>query len=109
MARMGVILWPQAAYVVWLNGLDPRHRLDLEVLSREPALYLLPEAPYDEEELLGSLVTCYRELWDHELRSLCIDPGSWPFERSWSRFLTWFAPQFFPLVRDLGADRAGAP
>jgi hypothetical protein len=98
--RSTLVITPKQPFLDWLHAADPTsHKLTLKVMTREPAVYLVPECDTDEDVGCVLRELC-EEILVQQLAGWFTDTAAWPQDRSFDVFL--------PLVRlsaPIDADR----
>lgn len=99
--RSAVVIRPKQPFLEWLHGADPTSRhIALEELSRDPAIYLVPEADDtdDAKELLREMCG---QIFTEQLESWIVDRRMWPKDRGFDAFCCWFDFQHHSMLIDL--------
>ena len=103
--RTAVTVTPKDRFLDWLHAADSTSgRITLKRVQREPTIYLLPEGN-DDIDATRQLRKVCGEIFEHELDAWYRDITTWPTERGFSEFRTWFDYSFHSVVIDLGGTR----
>ena len=102
--RSALVVQPAAPFLAWLHEADPTSAtLELDNLRLEPSIYLLPEtaSPDDADRLLRR---CFDMIFTRELDGWFRDRSSWPTNRTYQMFQTWFECTYHSDLVDLAKD-----
>jgi hypothetical protein len=99
--RSAVVIIPKQPFLDWLHAADPTSReLTLQVLAREPAVYLVQECDTDED--VGSVLReLCEEIFIQQLAGWFSDTMTWPRDRSFDIFCRWFDYRHHSMLIDL--------
>lgn len=99
--RSVLVVKPKQPFLDWLHAADPTsHRLTLQELVREPAIYLIPECDTNEEVVEVLRERC-EDIFDEQLAGWFADTTTWPADRSFDVFCHWFDYQHHSMLIDL--------
>jgi hypothetical protein len=102
--RSALVVKPKQPFLEWLHAADPTSaRLTLADLSREPTIYLIPECetPADVDDVLCELS---EEIFTEQLAGWYTEPETWPQDRSFDIFCSWFEYQHHSMLVDLSDE-----
>ena len=95
--RCALIVRPKQPYIDWANGVDDGPNSSGE---HERTVYLAPDF-YNQEEMEGWLREAYEEIFEQELWQWMTAEDTWPKERDFATFQTWFEVEYSSMVVDL--------
>jgi len=97
--RSALIIKIKQPFVNWVKYHDPEIELQIEGFDTKN-VYLIPN--FEEEELYDTfLKEHFSEIFEEELCGWFDDPETWPQDRSWKIFQTWFNYEIQTVVIDM--------
>jgi hypothetical protein len=99
--RSSVVVTPRQPFLEWLHTSDPTSAdITLEIVSKEPAIYLIPEC-HTSEEVSHVLHELCEEIFTEQLDGWYRDTTTWPTDRSFDVFCHWFDYRHHSVLIDL--------
>jgi hypothetical protein len=102
--RSAIVVKPRQPFLDWLHSADPSsHRLTLGDLSREPAIYLIPECD-TEADVHDVLRELCEETFVEQLAGWFRDEATWPQDLGFDVFCRWFEFRHHSMLVDLADE-----
>lgn len=102
--RSAIILIPKQPFLDWLNAVDPSSiEVSLSDLAEEPDVFLVPECESDAE-FDRTLRKFFPTIFETLLEGWWTDRGTWPKNRTFARYGSWFEIHHHSLVLDLSEE-----
>lgn len=99
--RSAIVLKPKQPFLDWLRAADPTSReVTMLDLVREPTIYLIPECD-TEKEVAEVLRELCEDIFEEQLAGWYTDTATWPRDRSYEVFCSWFDYQHHSMLVDL--------
>ncbi len=98
--RSAVTVRMKQPFLDWLNSLPDPPDCTLELLNRDPPVYLLPFVDFQDqqEDLLEDF---YDLIFEDRLAGWWTVEEDWPRDRTFKMFKEWFECKFSSIVQDL--------
>jgi hypothetical protein len=98
--RCAVTIRLKQPFLDWLNSLPDPLDLPLEMLNRDPPVYLLPFIDLLDQQ--DNLLEDFHDLiFEGRLAGYWTNEGDWPEERTFEMFKAWFEFSFSSVIVDL--------
>lgn len=102
--RSAVVVKPKQPFLDWLHAADPTsHDLNLQDLTRESTIYLLPECD-TQAALDNALRKRCEEIFMEQLAGWFNDETTWPQDLGFEVFCHWFECQHHSMLVNLCDD-----
>jgi hypothetical protein len=99
--RSAIVITPQQPFLDWLHATDPTSiELTLLDMTRDPAVYLIPECDSDED-VLEILRNLCEYIFEEQLAAWYTETSVWPRDRSLDVFRRWFDFSHHSMLIDL--------
>ena len=99
--RSAIVVIPKQPFLDWLHRVDPTSRqITLSELTVEPSIYLIPECETNEDTF-NVLRDLSEEIFVEEFDGWYRDPDTWPPNRSFHLFRSWFDYSHHSILKDL--------
>lgn len=103
--RHAVTVKHKQPYAEWANSIDQDGLpYQLDNLENLPVTYLV-DAGDDAMTQDDILRCCWKEIFQHELASWCIDKAEWPQRRTLAMFHKWFETTASGVVFDASPNQ----
>ena len=99
--RSAIVVKPRQPFLDWLHAADPTSRhIALPEIAEDPTIYLIPGCD-SEEDVHEFLRELCEEIFVEQLAGWLTDEESWPQDRSFDVFCSWFDWQHHSMLIDL--------
>jgi hypothetical protein len=100
--RFAVLLVPTEAFLRWaMSCPGGETETSLDSVRREPTAYLIPEGDAEPEQYVQRY---YKRMLIEELTGWVTDETSWPDDRSYQTFCSFFEVHVTSMVFDLATE-----